>query len=234
MDIFETFTAFDWVVVTMIGLMAVAGLVRGFTQEALSLASWIAAILVVRFFHESVTMWLTPRVGGEATGAIVAFLLLFFGTVIAARLLAGAAGGFAKRSLLGPMDRVLGLGFGALKGLILASALFLLTQFATGLFDPDKQPPEWLAKSRSAPLLALSASAMVGWVNDLQVDDGGADSGLGLPPGMAIPPGVLPPGHPEMPPEAMIPEDDGYTPEDREALDKLLEEGAKEGEQVRI
>ena len=36
MDIFETFTTFDWVVVTMIGLMAVAGLVRGFTQEALS------------------------------------------------------------------------------------------------------------------------------------------------------------------------------------------------------
>ncbi|WP_199554875.1 CvpA family protein [Sandaracinobacteroides hominis] len=238
MDIFETFTTFDWVVVTMIGLMAVAGLVRGFTQEALSLAGWIAAILVVRFFHEDVTMWLTPRVGGEASGAIVGFLLLFFGTVIAARLLAGAAGGFAKRSLLGPMDRVLGLGFGALKGLILASVLFLLTQFATGLFDPDKKPPEWLTHSRSAPLLALAANAMVGWVHDLQAEDGPQEGALGFPPGVIppgmIPPGAMPPGHPPVPPGVGRPEGDGYSVEDREALDKLLEDGAKAGEEVSI
>lgn len=237
MDMFETFTAFDWVVVTVIGLMALAGLVRGFTHEALSLAGWIAAILVVRFFHEDVTMWLAPRVGGEATGAILGFLVLFFGTVIAARLLAGAAGGFAKRSLLGPMDRLLGLGFGAVKGLILTSALFLLTQFATGLFDPQKQPPEWLTHSRSAPLLELSARAMVGWVHDLQTDDGSPEAALGFPPGVIpkgmMPPGMMPPGHPQVSPQGDA-DEEGQSPEDREALDKLLEEGAKSGEEVSI
>jgi membrane protein required for colicin V production len=230
------FTGFDWVVVALVGLLAVAGLFRGFTHEALSLAGWIAAIVVVRLFHQDATMWLAPKVGGDASGAIIAFLLLFFGTVLAARLLAGAAGGFAKRSVLGPVDRLLGLGFGALKGLILASVLFLLAQFSTGLFDPDKTPPDWLIQSRSAPLLGLSANAMVGWVKELQEEDPGA--ALGLPPGMALPPGVLPPGHPSIddpfgaPPEA--PGEDGYTPEDRDALDKLLDEGAKDGEQVSI
>lgn len=242
MDIVSAFTAFDWIVVALVGLLALRGLMRGFTHEAISLAGWILAIVVVRLFHEQATNWLLPKTGGEATAAIIAFVVLFFGTAFLARLAAGAAGGFAKRSLLGPMDRVLGLGFGALKGLILASAMFLLTQFSTGLFDAEQEAPEWLTQSRSAPLLSLSANAMVGWVKEF---DAKADAGVGLalPPGIGIPPGVdprgkLPPGHPDieepgyLPPGA-IPQG-SYTPEDREALDKLLEEGAKSGEQVSI
>ncbi|MGL6042411.1 MAG: CvpA family protein [Sandaracinobacteroides sp.] len=231
------FTGFDWVVVALVGLLALAGIFRGFTQEALSLAGWIAAIIVVRLFHQDVTMWLAPRVGGEASGAIIAFLLLFFGTVMAGRLIAGAAGGLAKRSVLGPMDRLLGFGFGGLKGVILASGLFLLAQFSTGLFDPDETPPDWLIQSRSAPLLGLSANAMVGWVQELQDDKAG--EGFGLPPGMAIPPGALPPGHPSIEepfggPQGAAPDAEGYSAEDRDALDRLLDEGAKKGDQVQI
>jgi membrane protein required for colicin V production len=231
MELAATFTGFDWVVVVLVGLLSLVGLMRGFTHEALSLAGWIGAAVVVRFFHQDATSWLAPRVGGEASGAIIAFLLLFFGTVIAARLLAGAVGGAAKRSVLGPMDRLLGLGFGALKGVILASVLFLLSQFATGLFDEDRTPPDWLLKSRSAPLLALSANAMVGWVQTMQDDAGGAPaSGFELPPGHPPLEGPFGPAPGE--PEAE--EEPGYSPEDRQALDKLLEEGAEKGEQVQI
>jgi membrane protein required for colicin V production len=230
MGITEGFTGFDWVVLSLVGLLGVAGLVRGFTHEALSLAGWIVAIVVVRMFHQEATLWLAPRVGGDASGAIIAFLLLFFGTVLVARLIAGAAGGFAKRSVLGPMDRLLGLGFGALKGLILSSVLFLLAQFATGLFDPDQQLPDWLVESRTAPILSLSADAMVGWVQELQDDKA---SSFGLPEGMTLPPGVLPPGHPPLQ-EPGAEGEEGYSPQDRRALDELLDEGAKSGEQVEI
>lgn len=226
----QTLTAFDWVVIALVGLLSLTGLLRGFTQEAISLAGWIGAAIVVRIFHEDVTMWLVPRAGGEASGAIIAFLLLFFGTVIAAKLLANAAGGAARRSMLGPMDRLLGLGFGGLKGVILASVLFLLTQFATGYFDPDRSPPEWLANSQSGPLLALSANAMVGWVQGFQKDAaaGDGDGGAGF---------ALPPGHPllEDPMAGPVPHDPGgYTEADRQALDRLLEEGEARGEQVEI
>lgn len=236
MGITEGFTGFDWVVISIVGLLGIAGLVRGFTHEALSLAGWIIAIVVVRLFHQDVTLWLAPRVGGDASGAIIAFLLLFFGTVLVARLIAGAAGGFAKRSLLGPMDRVLGLGFGALKGLILSSVLFLLAQFSTGLFDPDQRLPDWLVESRTAPILSLSADAMVGWVRELQDDKAGSfglPEGMTLPPGV-MPPGMLPPGHPPLQDPSGQGGDQGYSPQDRRALDQLLEEGAKNGEQVEI
>jgi len=231
MELSHTLTGFDWVVIVLVGLLSIIGLLRGFTQEAISLAGWIGAAIVVRLFHEPVTMWLVPRVGGDASAAIIAFLVLFFGTVISAKLLANAAGGAAKRSVLGPMDRVLGLGFGGLKGVILASVLFLLIQFGTGFFDPARSSPGWLMNSRSAPLLALSANAMVGWVRAFQkqaADDGGDGSGAGF---------MLPPGHPPLEgpmADAFARDRDGYTAQDREALDKLLEEGAAKGEQVQI
>ena len=231
MELTQTLTGFDWVVIVLVGLLSIIGLMRGFTHEAFSLAGWIVAAIVVRFFHEDVTMALVPHVGGDAAGAIIAFLLLFFGTVIAAKLLANTVGGAARRSVLGPMDRLLGLGFGGLKGVILASVLFLLIQFATGLFDPDKQPPEWLSNSKSAPLLAMSANAMVGWVQEFQKDAAvSRDTGSGA--GFA-----LPPGHPPMEEPMVMPaprDRGGYTREDRQALDKLLEEGAAKGEQVEI
>jgi membrane protein required for colicin V production len=233
----ETLTGFDWVVLTLVGLLALIGLMRGFTHELIGLAGWVVAILAVRFLHEGFTGWLVPRTGGEASAATIAFILLFFGTLLAARLVATAAGGMAKRSLLGPFDRVLGLGFGALKGVILASALFLMAQFMTGLFDDDRVPPAWLGDSRAAPLLALTANAMVGWVNDMSArSPAPADPrGPGLPPEFRLPPGHPPLDAPfGLPPRPGTVPDRGYSAEDRQALERLLEEGAKSGEQVEI
>lgn len=229
MDFTNGLTGFDWVVVAIVALMAVAGLVRGFTQELLSLAGWLAAALAVRFFHEGVTGWLEPKVGGEAAAAVIAFLGIFFGVLILSRILAGMAGGFSRRSVLGPMDRILGMGFGAVKGLILVSALFLLAEFSTGLFDPESQPPEWLTQSRSAPLLKLSADAMVGWVHELREAVPTKEEGFQFPPGMDIQP-----NQPSMEPYPHEQTNDGYTASDRQALDELLNEGAQAGEQVAI
>lgn len=233
----ETLTGFDWVVLTLVVLLALIGLLRGFTHELIGLAGWVVAIIAVRFLHEGFTGWLVPRTGGEASAATIAFVLLFFGTLLASRLVATAAGGMARRSLLGPFDRMLGLGFGALKGLILASALFLMAQFMTGLFDKDRVPPAWLGESRSAPLLALAANAMVGWVNDMAARAPSADGSPrpGLPPGFALPPGHPPLDSPfGLPPRAGTVPDRGYSADDRQALERLLQEGAQAGDEVEI
>ena len=216
---FSAFTMFDWMVVVLLLLLAFGGLMRGFTQEAISLAGWVLAVFVVRMFHERTTLWLAERIDSKAGAATVAFILLFFGTALLARLAAGFAGGVARHSPLAAMDRLLGLGFGAVKGLILASALFLMLQFSTGLFDDNRQPPDWLRQSRSAPLLAMAADAMVGWVQTL---------------GGEVPMSALPPAHPPVRPGWEARNEQGYSRSDREALDRLLRDGARKGEQVEI
>ncbi len=59
--------------------------------------------------------------------------------------------------MLGPFDRVLGGGFGAVKGLLGATLFFLLANLATDMvYGPEAKRPEWMVKSRTFPLLNAS------------------------------------------------------------------------------
>lgn len=220
------YTGFDWVVLALVGLLAIGGLVQGFTAGVIGLLAWVAAVFAVRLLHEQATAFLGPVVGGAGWGAILAFLFLFFGTLLLGRILASALGGAARRSaVIGPFDRLLGLGFGAVKGVLLATALFVLLQFATGLFDDDRTPPKWLAGARSAPALTAIGEAMVTWLDDgFVVGRPKVTDGLPGAPVQRAP--ALPPGHPLL--RGHSADGGGQTPEEREALDRLLEEGAAE------
>ena len=67
--------------------------------------------------------------------------------------------------MLGPVDRLLGGGFGMLKGLIWATLFFLLANLATDMvYGPQADRPEWMTKSRTYPLLNASGRAIVDWV----------------------------------------------------------------------
>jgi len=67
--------------------------------------------------------------------------------------------------VLGPFDRVLGGGFGMLKGLLGVTLFFLLANLATDMvYGPQSDRPEWMTKSRTYPLLFASGRAIVDWV----------------------------------------------------------------------
>ena len=67
--------------------------------------------------------------------------------------------------MLGPVDRVLGGVFGALKGLLGATLFFLLANLATDMvYGPQADRPEWMTRSRTFPLLNASGRAIVDWV----------------------------------------------------------------------
>ena len=54
--------------------------------------------------------------------------------------------------MLGPFDRVLGGGFGVVKGLLGATLFFLLANLATDMvYGPEAERPEWMTSSRTYP-----------------------------------------------------------------------------------
>jgi len=90
---------------------------------------------------------------------------LFVPTYIAVKLFAKAVGGRTRRSVLGPVDRVLGGGFGMVKGLLGATLVFLLANLATDMvYGGDAERPAWMTSSRSFNLLNASGRAVVDWV----------------------------------------------------------------------
>lgn len=159
-------TALDIVVLVLLGAGAAFGALRGFVHESLSLIAWVLAILAVKFFHTPATEALAPTVGTSGGGAVLAFVLLFGLTFILGKFLAKALGKRTRTSVLGPVDRVLGLGFGFVKGLLGATLLFLAVTFVMDtLYGGPRNRPEWVRDSRTYPLLNASSRAMVDYVN---------------------------------------------------------------------
>lgn len=160
-------TALDIVVILLVGGGAVFGWLRGFVHEALSLIAWGLAIMAVKFFHSPVTDMLVAPVGTGPGAAVLAFVLLFGVTFILGRLLAKSLGARTRQSVLGPIDRALGLGFGVIKGLIGATLLFLLGTMVIDTVNGGAQRrPDWIRGSRSYPLLNATSRATVEYMNE--------------------------------------------------------------------
>jgi membrane protein required for colicin V production len=164
-------TALDIFVILLLGGAAMIGFVRGFAHEVLALFAWIVAIAALKLFHTPLQHALVGPVGNEAGASAVAFGLLFFPVYIAVKLFARAVGGKTRRSLLGPVDRVLGGGFGMLKGLLGATLFFLLANLATDMvYGPRAPRPEWMISSKTYPLLNATGRAVVDWVETARGD----------------------------------------------------------------
>jgi len=153
--------AIDILVLLAIGGCAVLGLMRGFVLETLSLMAWVLAIFCIRLFHGSVAELLTPFVGTTSGAAILALVLVFGVTFGAGKLVAHAIGRRTRQSVLGPVDRVLGAGFGAVKGLIGATLVFLAISLVYDTFyGSGARRPDWLSDARTYPLLNASGRAV--------------------------------------------------------------------------
>jgi membrane protein required for colicin V production len=160
-------TALDvFVFLLLIGGAAV-GFVRGFVHEVISIFAWIVGIAMLKLFHSQLWSGLENSFHtSPAAGAVLAFAILFVPSFLLVKLLARSLGGRTRRSpVLGPFDRVLGGGFGLLKGLLGATLFFLLANLATDMvYGPQADRPQWMTRSRTYPLLNASGRAIVDWV----------------------------------------------------------------------
>ncbi len=158
-------TALDILVLLLVGGGLILGFLRGFVFEILSLIAWIAAIVALKLLHDPATGALTGMVGTRAGAAVLAFALVFGIVFVGGKLVARRIGGSTKNSIVGPVDRFLGGGFGALKGLIGATLLYLAANLVYDtIYGRTAERPERMAKSRTYPLLHASGRAIVDFV----------------------------------------------------------------------
>src|SRR3569833_1040822 len=146
---------------------AAVGFVRGFVHEVISIFAWVVAIAMLKLFHTQLwTGLINSFHTSSPAAAVLAFAILFIPSFVIVKLLARSLGGRTRRhSVLGPVDRVLGGGFGLLKGLLGATLFFLLANLATDMvYGPPADRPQWMTKSRTYPLLNASGRGIVDWV----------------------------------------------------------------------
>lgn len=170
-------TFLDLLVLLLVLGLGVFGLIAGFVAEVISLTSYIAVIFGLRILHGPVAGLLGHYVKSDATASVAAFILIFILVFAGGKLLAASLGGRMRKSVLGPFDRVLGFGFGATKGLIIATLVFLMFNLGYDtIFGGSAARPDWMKESRSYPLLNATGRAIVDWMAERRKQDAGPDN----------------------------------------------------------
>lgn len=152
------FNAADWGIVSILGLSIVLSLWRGFVREAISLAGWVAAFVVANMYVGNLASFLTPWIDNVTGRYVASYAILLAGTLVVGGITGLLAAQMVKASGLTVMDRLLGTGFGLVRGIIIALVLmYLLRQLA---------PPQnlvWLEQAQLTPYMDMLAQ----WVRQL-------------------------------------------------------------------
>jgi membrane protein required for colicin V production len=165
----------DLVLLCVLAASALLGLFRGFVGTIASLVAWIGAGWCAFHYGAELAFWFADDGQPGATELLAGYAMAFIGVL----LLVGLVGWLARKALqsvgLTGVDRVLGLGLGLARGLLVACMLVLLMAFS-GL----PQEPAW-PQSRAVTVLLPGAQWMARWLPDWAVQE--LDFGNGRPSG---------------------------------------------------
>ena len=163
-------TVFDIIVLVIVGVAAVGGFLRGFVQEVLSIAAWILAVFAIHYIHTPLTEALGEYYNAEPATSLFAFVLLLLIPYAGMKLIAGRFGNAARTSLLGPVDRVLGFGFGALKGAVIVVVAFAVLFLGYDSNWDYKGRPDWMTQARTYKFVDASVNEMVQMVSERRAE----------------------------------------------------------------
>lgn len=163
-------TGLDYVVLLVVAFGAIGGFFRGLTEEVLALASWCIALFAVHYFHEPLTEWLTPHVESETGAGVLAFSVLMLVPYAITKAIARSAGQASRNSVLGPIDRLLGFGFGAIKGFIIVVLAFSIIVFGYDVVWGAQGRPIWISQARTYPFLNAASEELMTMISQRRED----------------------------------------------------------------
>lgn len=125
----------DWLIVSVVGLSSLISLWRGFVKEAMSLLVWASAFIISMLLHDSFAYLLKDHIQLPAARSIVAITLLFLVTLVIGSLITRLISMLVRAGGLSGADRVLGVVFGFLRGVIL---VVVITIFLPAIADVEQ------------------------------------------------------------------------------------------------
>lgn len=146
--------SFNWVDALILGVIAISALIslsRGFIKEALSLVTWIVAGVIAWMFGGSLAHHFEPYIETPSVRIIAACTLLFVVTLLIGALVNFLLAQLVRATGLTGTDRLLGVVFGAARGLLLIVVLVGLLSLAPVQHD------SWWQQSTLIPHFLLIA-----------------------------------------------------------------------------
>jgi membrane protein required for colicin V production len=142
-------TIFDGIVIGVVLFSAVLAMVRGFSREVLSIASWAGSVAAAYYLYPVLVPYLMSYTSDERIAMAGSAGIIFLIALIVISFITSRIADFIIDSRIGALDRTLGFLFGAARGLLL---LVVAVAFWNWLIDV-RQRPDWVNNSKSKPFL---------------------------------------------------------------------------------
>jgi membrane protein required for colicin V production len=155
-------TLLDAIVAGFTLVSAMLAMVRGFSREVLSIASWIAAAAAAYLFYKPVLPFVQPYIDNEQVAMAAAAGIVFLVALIVVTVITMKIADFIIDSRVGALDRALGFIYGAVRGIIVLAVALLFFNWLVGA-----NPPAWISGAKSKPLLEQVGA----WIESLLPED---------------------------------------------------------------
>ena len=151
-------TGFDYVVLIIVVASMALGVWRGVVGEIIALVAWILAFLAAKFFGAEVAKLLVNAITDPALRIVAAWVAIFVIVLMLMALLRLAVRGLLKALGLSLTDRLLGVIFGAARGLLIV--LVLVTVGGMTMAPKEK----WWSEAVFSPPLETAVLASKPWL----------------------------------------------------------------------
>jgi len=150
---------FDIVVIVIISFCLIRGLFKGVIGEMSGIIGVIAGFYGAYTYYPLITVYAEKWIENSGMRNLIAFFFLFCAILVMIGLISVLIRKFLKLVFLGWVDRTFGLVFGAAKGLLIVSVLFIMIT----TFLPKSS--NVLAGSQFSPYIAKVSKAMTVFVS---------------------------------------------------------------------
>lgn len=150
-------TLFDLMAVLILGVSALVGFVRGATREMMTVVAFILAVMISIFSLRFVGPVFRHSVHPDWLANALAIIVVFIAAYIVVRMLGGAlTRGIHSTQALGTVDRIIGVGFGLVRAMVMLGVFYLVFTATT----PAERVPHWISGAALYPLAGVSARIM--------------------------------------------------------------------------
>ena len=129
---------------------------RGFLHETLAIFAVVAAVFAALYFGPWLFPWMHQHIATEWLAATAADAAVFLVVYIPLAFLSRRISNSVKSSALGPLDRILGVAFGVVRGLVTVGLVYIGFVY----FVPAHDHPASFTHARTLPLMQKTAAVL--------------------------------------------------------------------------